>query len=69
MLALTPFPARIVEPLLDAAEIDSSGPDEFVLPLVNQVNSSALRKPVIRAIKLAGLNVWPKLFVARRASR
>ncbi len=49
---------------------DQSPEDQlFVLPMLQRGTAAALRKPVIKAIEAAGLEIWEKLFVSLRATR
>ena len=61
------FP-ELVEPLREAFELAERG-EPLVLPWLRKITGTALRKPIIRAIKAAHLTPWPKLWNAMRASR
>jgi integrase len=58
-----------LKPLL--SEMRSRAPKNqvYVLPMLQRVTGTALRKPVIKAIEAAGFEVWEKLFVSLRATR
>ena len=43
--------------------------EEYVLPMLKGRSNAYCRKPVLSAIKLAGLQPWSKLFTALRATR
>ena len=49
------------------SEVDAD--DVLVLPSLQKITSAATRKPLIKAIRLAGAEPWPKLWTAIRATR
>ncbi len=61
------FP-ELLQPLLDVAETADPG-EELVLPFLQRVTETALRKPLKAAIKKAQATPWPKLWNALRATR
>ncbi|RMF92500.1 MAG: hypothetical protein D6741_14845 [Planctomycetota bacterium] len=61
------FP-ELVEPLQEAFERASEG-ETYILPKLRRISSAALRKPLLAAIKRAGVKQWPRLWHNLRASR
>ena len=61
------FP-ELVEPLQVVFEQAQLG-EEYVLPFLRRVTGTALRKPMLAAMKAAQVKSWPKLWNALRASR
>ena len=48
---------------------DGSAPNIFVFPVLRQFSDANVRKQMTRLIRLAGVEVWPKLFQNIRSSR
>ena len=65
---MIPLFPEIEETLREVFEQAEPG-EVLVLPFVSRVAGSALRKPMEKAIRAAGLEVWPKMFHNLRASR
>ena len=61
------FP-ELVDPLLEVFEQMEPG-EEYILPFLQQVTGTALRKPVQAAMRAAQVKPWPKMWNALRASR
>ena len=59
------FP-ELVEPIRDVFEQAKPG-EELVLPFLQKVTGTALRKPLLAAIKATHMKPWPKLWNALRA--
>lgn len=56
------------EPLADAYEL-ADHPAEFVLPSFRHRTGESLRKPLMKAIRLAGETPWPNLWKSLRSTR
>ncbi len=61
------FP-EIATLLRDAFEQAAEG-EQYVLPMLQDRTGAALRKPLMAAIRRAGLEVWPRLWANMRSSR
>jgi site-specific recombinase XerD len=53
----------------DRVQFSADAASEYVLPELREMSDSAIRKPILAAIKSAGFEPWPKLFTALRATR
>ncbi|MCO6043325.1 tyrosine-type recombinase/integrase [Aeoliella sp. ICT_H6.2] len=56
-------------PLLREYFETSQEGEEWLLPMLRGISDAALRRPLQRAIKTAGVEVWPRLWHSMRASR
>ncbi len=65
---VVPIFPELLGPLQEAWDAAEPG-QVHVLPMLQQVTGSALRKPLLAAIKAAGVEPWPKLWTALRATR
>jgi len=65
---IVPLFPEIAGPL---QEVFDAAPDGavYVLPFIRERSGAALRKPMEKAIKLAGVTPWPRLFHNLRSSR
>lgn len=65
---MIPIFDELYGPLQDAWDMAEEG-QTHILPMLQGKSGAALRKPLLSAIEAAGGDVWPKLWVALRATR